>query len=202
MRLPLGSRALRRRTRLLHPLCRRAPVDGTAGLRNPVSCDPVRERGDKVFGERPHATAEFFSNTDADEHFPNDDYFPDVNDLFGNLNMGENSDAAATARAVTYVIPTPLFQIMLEFVLLAFVVQVIGLSCVDAFCSSILLISMISLISIILVKFYQLLLWIKSCGILLLFPTVCVSGNGSISCIYPSIELTVGIRLGQGHLHI
>jgi hypothetical protein len=31
---------------------RRAPRAGTVGLQNPVSCDPIRERGDKVFGER------------------------------------------------------------------------------------------------------------------------------------------------------
>jgi hypothetical protein len=37
---------------LPHPVLRRAPRAGTVGLRNPVSCDPVRERGDKVFGER------------------------------------------------------------------------------------------------------------------------------------------------------
>jgi hypothetical protein len=37
---------------LPHPVLRHAPRAGTVGLRNPVSCDPVRERGDKVFRER------------------------------------------------------------------------------------------------------------------------------------------------------
>jgi hypothetical protein len=37
---------------LSHPVLRRAPRAGTVGLWNPVSCDPVWERGDKVFGER------------------------------------------------------------------------------------------------------------------------------------------------------
>jgi hypothetical protein len=37
---------------LPHPVLRRAPRARTVGLRNPVSCDPVWERGDKVFGER------------------------------------------------------------------------------------------------------------------------------------------------------
>jgi hypothetical protein len=34
------------------------------------------------------------NNTDS---FPNDDFFPDVNDLFGNLNMGDNTDLAVVA---------------------------------------------------------------------------------------------------------
>ena len=54
MRLPPGSRALRRRSSLPHSVVRRAPRDGTVGLRKPVSCDPVQERDDKVFGERQH----------------------------------------------------------------------------------------------------------------------------------------------------
>jgi hypothetical protein len=37
---------------LLHLVLRRAPRAGTVGLRNPVCCDPVREREDKVFRER------------------------------------------------------------------------------------------------------------------------------------------------------
>ncbi|KAK1662259.1 hypothetical protein QYE76_050418 [Lolium multiflorum] len=90
MRLPLGSRALRRRSRLLHPVYRRAPLDGTAGLRNPVSCDPVRERGDKVFGERSTATAGFNIDTEADDYFPNDDFFPDISNLFSDMAL--NSD--------------------------------------------------------------------------------------------------------------
>nr|XP_051205120.1 protein FAR1-RELATED SEQUENCE 5-like [Lolium perenne] len=84
MRLPLGSRALRRRSRLLHPVYRRAPLDGTTGLRNPVSCDPVRERGDKVFGEHSTATAGFNIDTEAD------DYFPDISNLFSDMAL--NSD--------------------------------------------------------------------------------------------------------------
>ena len=76
MRLPLGSRAFRRLSRLLHPVPRRVSRDGTVGLRNPASRDPVQERGDKVFGERYRATTGFFCNTDADDYFPDDDFFP------------------------------------------------------------------------------------------------------------------------------
>ena len=97
MRLPPGSRALRRRSRLLHPVLRCAPRDGTVDLRNPASRDPVRERGDKVFGERCRATTDLFVNTDTDDFFPNDDYFPDVNDIFGNMNTdGANGSMLGT----------------------------------------------------------------------------------------------------------
>ena len=110
MRLPLGSRALRRRSRLLHAVLRRAPRDGTVGLRNPASRDPVRERGDKVFGERYRATTDLFVNTDADDFFPNDDYFPDVNDIFGDMNTdGANGSSCNTP----YVLICVLLDIML-----------------------------------------------------------------------------------------
>jgi hypothetical protein len=35
--------------------------------------------------------------TSSDEEFPNDDFFPDANDLFGNLHMGNNTDATSDA---------------------------------------------------------------------------------------------------------
>ena len=95
---PPLSRSLRRRLRLPHPVLRRAPSDGTVGLRNPASRRPVRVRGNQVFGERLRATT---GNTNLfDNEFPNDDFFPDIDNLFGNLNMGDNTDAAATANIV------------------------------------------------------------------------------------------------------
>ncbi|KAK1595908.1 hypothetical protein QYE76_018330 [Lolium multiflorum] len=99
MCLPLGSRALRRRSRLLHPVYRRAPLDGTAGLRNPVSCDPVRERGDKVFGERSSATAGFNIDTEADDYFPNDDFFPDISNLFSDMALNATTYQEETSIA-------------------------------------------------------------------------------------------------------
>src|SRR5438128_3255110 len=81
MRLP-SSRTLRRRPRPLHPIFRRAPRDGIIGLRNPAPCDPVRERGDQVFRERPHATTGLSDDTTAaEDFFPNDDYFPSVDNF-------------------------------------------------------------------------------------------------------------------------
>ena len=87
-----SSRILRRRfPSLLHPVFRRAPVEGTVGLRNPASCDPIRERDDQIFGERTRATTGF-------KFFPNDDFFPDIANLF--IDMGDvNGPTAAAAAA-------------------------------------------------------------------------------------------------------
>ena len=121
MRLPPGSRALRRRSRLLHPVPRRAPRDGTVGLRNPASCEPVRERGDNVFGERYRATTDFFFNTDADDYFPDDDFFPDVDDLFGNMSSSGNVNGSSSTTP--YVIFYTLFEIILPPILVAICVE-------------------------------------------------------------------------------
>ena len=65
------SRSLRRQASLLHPSFRRALGEGTTGLWNPASRDPVRERGDQVFGECTRATA-------GSDDFVNYDFFPDL----------------------------------------------------------------------------------------------------------------------------
>jgi hypothetical protein len=80
------------------------------------------------------------------DEFPHDDLFPNIDDLFGNLNMCDNTDAAAAAATKTvapaaanakpYVLMSVLFQIFIEFLVLLFGVDAIGLSCVDAICSS------------------------------------------------------------------
>ena len=108
------SKTLRRHTSLLHPSFRRAPREGTAGLRNPASCDPVRERGDQVFGERNRATAD-------SDYFPNDEFFPDISGLFID-DMGDNLDVAAAAAA-PYIYLSFLYDILLEFLCLAFAVD-------------------------------------------------------------------------------
>ncbi|KAK1618170.1 hypothetical protein QYE76_023687 [Lolium multiflorum] len=51
----------------------------------------------KVFGERLRATTG--NTTSSDDEFPNDDFFPDIDNLFSNLNMGDNQDAAAATAA-------------------------------------------------------------------------------------------------------
>ncbi|KAK1648856.1 hypothetical protein QYE76_066661 [Lolium multiflorum] len=108
MRLPVSS-SLRRRLRLPHPVRRRAPTAGTVGLRNPASREPVRVRGNQVFGERSGATTGITTSSSDDEFLHTDNFFPDLSDFFDNLNMGDN-DAAAK-----YVILSFLFQFLLEF---------------------------------------------------------------------------------------
>ena len=119
--VPPRSRSLRRRPSLLHPFFRRAPLGGTAGLRNPASRDPVRERGDQVFGERTRTTA-------GSDYFPDDDFFPDVGNLSIN-DMGDNGASGSTPTA-PYVICSSLFEIMLHVLFLVCVVDVISLSIV------------------------------------------------------------------------
>jgi hypothetical protein len=164
MRLPVSS-SLRRRLRLPHPVRRRAPTAGTVGLRNPASREPVRVRGNQVFGERSGATTGSTTSSSDDEFLHTDNFFPDLSDFFDNLNMGDN-DAAAK-----YVILSFLFQFMLEFLLLVSVVDAIGLSCLDVICSSTLLVCTISLFVIFIVMIYQLLVRIISYGYLLIFST-------------------------------
>ena len=104
------SSPLRRRSSLLHPSFRRALGVGTAGLRNPASHDPVRERGDQVFGERTRATA-------GSDDFANDDFFPDLGNLFLN-DMGDNLNANGAAPVAPYVFLSFLFEIVVEFMFL------------------------------------------------------------------------------------
>ena len=139
-----------------------APQDGTVGLRNPVSRDPVRERGDKVFGERNHATTGFFFNTDADDYFPDDDFFPDVDVLFGNMSA-PNANGSSSSTGL-YVILLCQFEILLQSSFLAI--------CEDLLPVYSLLDGMTSLFPISLAMFYLLLLWIKSTGKLLIYSTI------------------------------
>jgi hypothetical protein len=55
---------------------------------------------------------------------------------------------------------------------LQFIVLAIGLDMLDMFCSSHLLVNMINLISMFLIIFFLLSLWIKYHGKLLIFPTI------------------------------
>ena len=141
MRLPPSS-TLRRRHRLPHPVRRRAPADGTVGLRNPTSREPVRVRGNQVFGERSRATTGTTTSSTGDEFLHRDNFFPDnLDTFFGNLNMGDNDDtanaaaAAAAANAAKYVIRSRLLQFLLEFLLVLSVVDGIDLFYIDAICN-------------------------------------------------------------------
>ena len=77
-------------------------------------------------------------------------------------------DAAATAAAAIqptlYVIVNCLFQIMLEFFVLAFGVDVIGLSPIDVICLSTLLICIIGFSTVCMIMIYHFIIRIKSYG--------------------------------------
>ena len=141
-----SSKPLRRRLpSLLHPVFRRAPVEGTVGLRNPASCDPVRERGDQVFGERTRAATGI-------EFFPNDDFFPGIGSLFIN-DMGDNINATASTAVTLYNFLIFLLEIFLEFLLIIVSLDLFGLS-------TVLVDRMISLILLILV-----IICLRFCGL-------------------------------------
>jgi hypothetical protein len=61
---------------------------------------------------------------------------------------------------------------MLQFLVLAFGIDVISLSVLDVICSSILLVCMIRLIPTIIIMLYYWLFWIKSYGKLLIYSTI------------------------------
>jgi hypothetical protein len=63
--------------------------------------------------------------------------------------------ATAAAQAAPYVSLVYLCQILLQFLVLVFMVDVIGLSYLDAICSSALLVCMISLLAVSVVMIYQ-----------------------------------------------
>jgi hypothetical protein len=143
---------------LLHPLFWHAPDDRTVGLRNPASCEPVRVRGDQVFGEHFCATTDGITSTD--DSFPDEDFFPDISALYiddmadgagANANANMNLNANANPLAPPYAICSYLFQFLLQFLVLAFGVDVICLSLLDLICLSILLLCMISLIHVIII---------------------------------------------------
>jgi hypothetical protein len=148
---------------LLHPLFRRAPDDGTVGLQNPASREPIRVRGNQVFGERLCATTDGITLTN--DSFPDEDFFPDISGLYiddmvddtganANLNANTNLNANVNPPAALYAICTHLFQFVLQFLILAFGIVVICLSLLDMICSSILLVCMIRLIPAIIIMLY------------------------------------------------
>ena len=163
------SKHLRRHSSLLHPSFRRAPREGTAGLRNPASCDPVRERGDQVFGERNRATAD-------GDHFPNDDFFPDLGNLFLD-DMGDTgNNSSGSASAAQYVYLSVLYEIFLQFICLAFAV--------DRICSTVFLaLCMIRLSVRFLVMIYLIIFRIKSYAKLLIYSTLDVYILSRYRCI-------------------
>jgi hypothetical protein len=142
-------------------------------------------RGDQVFGERFCATTDGITSTD--DSFPDENFFPDISSLYIDDmadNAGANANANLNANANTnlnvnvppaapYAICTYFFEFLLQFLVLAFGIDVISLSLLDVICSSILLLYMIRLIPAIIIMLYYWLFWIKSYGKLDDYPACC-----------------------------
>ena len=107
------------------------------------------------FGERTLATA-------GSHDFTDDDFFPDLGNLFLN-DMGDNLSANGAAPVAPYVFLSFLFEIMVEFMFL--------LCILDSNCSSTMQVHIISLIYVIAVMIYFVLIRIKSRSNLLIYST-------------------------------
>jgi hypothetical protein len=102
-----------------------------------------------------------------DDVFPNEDFFPDIDNLFGDMSLTDDNTNSGSASAPA---PTPyvflIFACLLQFLGLA-----IDLDMLDMLCSYCSLVNMVCLISMLSAIFCSLFLWIKSFGKLLIYPT-------------------------------
>jgi hypothetical protein len=97
------------------------------------------------------------------------DFFPNISSLY--IDNMADANANVNPPATTYAICSYLLQSLLQFLVLAFEIDVIGLSVLAVICSSILLVCMIRLIPTIIIVLYYWLFWTKSYGKLLIFST-------------------------------
>ena len=74
----------------------------------------------QVFGECTRATA-------GCDFFPNDDFFPDIGNLFID-DMDDTGNSSGSTSAAMNVTQSVLFEIMLQFLLLVYTVDLICLS--------------------------------------------------------------------------
>ena len=131
----------------------------------PHLLSPVREKGDKVFGEC--SARLLFFITDSD------DFFPDVHDLLDDM-AGEDTDpkSSASTAAVPYVFLSFLLKVLPQFLVLVLVLHMLGsTSYMQRLFTFSLSERMTCFISSILVMLYLVFLLIKSFGKLLIFPT-------------------------------
>jgi hypothetical protein len=136
-------------------------------------------RGDQVFGERFYATTGGITSTD--NSFPDEDFFPDICALYiddmadvnantnANANLNANTNVNLNANANPPAAPYAICSYLLQFLVLAFGIDVICLSVLDAICLSILLVCMIRLIPTIIIMLYYWLYWIISYRKMLIF---------------------------------
>ena len=120
------------------------------GCNDPYSHSLLRSirRGLLKFGERNLATA-------GSHDFTDDDFFPDLGNLFLN-DMGGNLSANGAAPVAPYVFLSFLFKIVVEFMFLVCVL--------DSICSSTVLVRVISLISVIAVMIYFVVNLVVTCS--------------------------------------
>jgi hypothetical protein len=131
-------------------------------------------RGNQVFGVRFCVTTDGITSTD--DSFPDEDFFPNISSLYiddmaddAGANANANLNANVNPPTTPYAICSYRFQFLLQFLVLAFGVDVICLSMLDVICSSILLVCMIRLIPVIIIMLYYWLFRIKSYGKLLIY---------------------------------
>jgi hypothetical protein len=103
-----------------------------------------------------------------DDVFPNEDFFPDIDNLFGDMSLTDNNTNGGSASAPA---PTPYIFLIFAFVL-QFLGLAINLDMLDMFYSYRSLVNMVSLISMFLAILCLLFSWIKYHGKLLIFPTI------------------------------
>jgi hypothetical protein len=135
--------------------------------------------GDQVFGD--HFCATTVGITSTEDSFPNEDFILDISGLYiddmvdvdvgANANLNPNPNANANPCTSPYAICSYLFQFLLQFLVLAFGIDVIHLSWLDVVRSSILLVCMIRLIVAIIVMLYYWLFQIKHYCNLLIYST-------------------------------
>jgi hypothetical protein len=103
-----------------------------------------------------------------DDVFPNEDFFPDIDNLFGDMSLTDNNTNGGSASALAR---TPYV-----FLISAFALQFLGLAIdldmLDMLYSYHSLVNMVSLVSVLSAVFCSLFSWIKSSGKLLIFPTI------------------------------
>jgi hypothetical protein len=108
-----------------------------------------------------------------DDVFPNKDFFPDIDNLFGDMSLADDNTNGGSASAPA---PTPYV-----FLIFAFALQFLGLAIdldmLDTLCSYRSPVNMVSLVSVLSAVFFSLFSWIKSSGKLLIFPTMMSSGD-------------------------
>ena len=118
-------------------------------------------------------TDRFITDTpDTNDHFPNDDFFPDVDNLFDDM-AGEDVDPKTSASAVVpYVFMLFLFEVLLHFLSLVSALDMFGsTSYMQMLFTFSLSDSMTYFFSAILAMLYLVFLLIKSFGKLLIFLT-------------------------------